>query len=55
MFRRLERFKEQLRKETISPDTVLESLQGWNAYAMHANTYKLRRAITNKTIELIQH
>jgi retron-type reverse transcriptase len=55
MLRRLERFKEQLHQETISPDKVLESLQGWNAYAMHANTYKLRRAITNKAIEIIQH
>lgn len=54
MLKRLERFKDLLRQETASPCELLESLQGWNAYAMHANTYKLRRNVTNKVIELIQ-
>ncbi|MEM4247006.1 MAG: reverse transcriptase domain-containing protein [Candidatus Woesearchaeota archaeon] len=55
MLRRLECFKEELRQQKTSPVKVIESLHGWNAYAMHANTYNLRRAITNKVIELIQH
>jgi len=29
----------------VDADKVLNSLQGWSAYAMHANTYKLRREL----------
>ncbi|MEK6863807.1 MAG: reverse transcriptase domain-containing protein [Nanoarchaeota archaeon] len=54
MQRRLELFKELCKEDRNNALVLLESLQGWNAYAKHANTYKTRRAITNKTIEIIR-
>lgn len=38
-------------KKDTGYDEVYESFQGWNAYAMHANTYKLRMYFTN----IIEH
>jgi retron-type reverse transcriptase len=55
MLGRLEDFKELCRYGKMEPWKLLESLQGWNAYAMHANTYKLRRAIMGKVISLVSH
>ena len=34
--------------EKIDKDKILESYQGWQAYAKWANTYKLRKEILNK-------
>lgn len=40
---------------TIESSMILERLQGWNAYAMHGNTYKLRQKlqqqVENKLIQ----
>ena len=54
MQRRLEMFKGLCKNDRSNIPGLLESLQGWNAYAMHANTYKIRRIIINKTIEIIK-
>jgi RNA-directed DNA polymerase len=52
--RRLEDFGIALKEGKIEPSMILESIRGWNAYATHANTYKLRRYIMSKAIELVQ-
>ncbi|HII16235.1 MAG TPA: hypothetical protein HA362_08085 [Nanoarchaeota archaeon] len=51
---RLEAFKELCTKDRNNACALLESIQGWNAYAVHANSYKLRRVITNRAIEIIK-
>ena len=43
---RIESFTELYRKELITKDEIYASLEGWEAYSMHANTYSLRRKIT---------
>ncbi len=35
-------------------DKLVNSLNGWFGYAVHANTYKLRRKVLNEVIKLIQ-
>jgi len=44
MFLKVERYK----NEEISKEKLLESFQGWNAYAKWANTLKLRRGVVRK-------
>lgn len=39
---------EQYKKEELTLNNILRSFQGWQAYAKWANTYKLRRIITEK-------
>jgi RNA-directed DNA polymerase len=34
--------------EKISKDEIIESFQGWNAYAKWANSYKLRKGVVRK-------
>ncbi|HLC66731.1 MAG TPA: reverse transcriptase domain-containing protein [Candidatus Nanoarchaeia archaeon] len=41
-------------REILAAD-ILECVQGWNAYAMHANTYRLRRSMRQRAIAIIQH
>lgn len=55
MLNRINRFKAFLAGKMIQRSEILESLQGWNAYAMHANTYTLRKKITGKVMALIQN
>ncbi|MBI2144873.1 RNA-directed DNA polymerase [Candidatus Woesearchaeota archaeon] len=52
--RRLDNFATLLKEGKAEPAAVLESLRGWNAYATHASTYKLRRVLTSKVVALIQ-
>ena len=33
----------------LSSSDVLQRLQSWNAYAMHANTYQLRQTLRQET------
>ena len=47
-------FKEICKEDRNNIPVLLESMQGWNAYAKHANTFKIRRAITKKAIEIIK-
>ncbi|MDD4877564.1 MAG: reverse transcriptase domain-containing protein [Candidatus Nanoarchaeia archaeon] len=54
MQRRLEMFKQLCKEDRSNTLDLLESMQGWNAYAKHANTFKIRRTITNKSIEIIK-
>lgn len=54
MQNRLERFKQLCDEDRSNAPILLASIQGWNAYAMHANTRKLRRKITDKAIEIIR-
>lgn len=55
MLRRIESFRVLLQNGAIEAAAIIESLQGWNAYAMHANTYKLRRELMNKVIGMVRH
>ncbi len=52
--RRLEDFRTLLKEGKVEPNIILESIRGWNAYATHASTYKLRRFLMSKAVELIQ-
>jgi len=38
----------EYKNEQISKEKMLESFQGWNAYALWADSYKLRRCIVKK-------
>ena len=38
-------------KEKVSKEQILESFQGWQAYAKWANTYKLRTELSKNLIE----
>jgi len=40
--------KVNYKKEELSKEKLLESFQGWNAYAMWANSLKLRKRIVKK-------
>jgi len=39
---------EDYKEGKISKEKLLESFQGWNAYAKWANSYKLRRSVVVK-------
>ena len=39
---------EEYKQEDISKEKLLGSFQGWNAYAMWANSYKLRKRIVSR-------
>ncbi|MDI6737195.1 MAG: reverse transcriptase/maturase family protein [Nanoarchaeota archaeon] len=54
MQRKIEVFEELCKSDKDNIPGLLEFLQGWNAYAVHANTHKLRKRITNKSIEIIK-
>ncbi len=54
MQRKIVIFGKLCREDRANAIHLMDSLQGWKAYAAHANTYKLRRAITNKAIEVIK-
>jgi hypothetical protein len=41
MFAKVKKYK----SGEISKENLLESFQGWNAYAKWANSYKLRRRV----------
>lgn len=44
MFSKIEGYKQ----DKITKEKILESFQGWNAYAKWANSYKLRRGVVRK-------
>ncbi len=46
IYRRISELLDNYKMKTINCQDVLDVLQGWNAYAMHANTYHLRQRIT---------
>lgn len=48
VWNRLEKFKKKYDKGEISRAEVLQSLEGWLAYAKFANTYKFRKRIVAK-------
>ena len=51
MQRKLDSYKREYDMTLIDYDKIFEFLQGWCAYAKHANTYKLRNNLSKK-IEL---
>ena len=53
MLRRIESFKQYY--DGKNGLEIMESLHGWTAYSMHANTYKLCRIVTNQMIDIIKH
>ncbi|MBI5060721.1 MAG: hypothetical protein HZB67_00225 [Candidatus Aenigmarchaeota archaeon] len=46
--RKIEKFVEMYIAGTISRNEINKKIDGWNAYAMHGNTYNLRRTIMKK-------
>lgn len=46
--RRLQNFEKLYRKHKISSEKILESVEGWFAYAKTGNTFKLRSAIIER-------
>jgi hypothetical protein len=46
--RNLEKLCENYKAGLIVGEDVLESVQGWFGYAMHGNSYKLRRRLAGK-------
>ena len=48
MENRIEHFTEMYKDGIIEKAEIFESMEGWHAYAMHANTYKLRRVMMKK-------
>lgn len=42
---KLERMERLCKEEKISPDDITKSVDGWSAYAMWGDTYKLRQQI----------
>jgi len=55
MEKKLEWSKTLLKEGKMTVGEILEIVQGWNAYAMHADTYTLRRRMMNATLAIIQH
>lgn len=53
MLRRFEQFKRDYKQDLITADEILESMQGWIAYASTANTYKLRQKIMKHVDEVL--
>jgi len=51
--RRLENFIELHSKGEISDAEIEESVDGWLGYAMHGNTYRLRKTVIKKINNLI--
>ena len=45
---RVRDFVESHANGTLDKETIFASMEGWNAYAMHANTYKFRKHIMKK-------
>jgi retron-type reverse transcriptase len=48
MNHRIENFIDLYKKGIIDKDEIYECVEGWFAYAMHANTYNLRKRIMKK-------
>jgi retron-type reverse transcriptase len=52
---RLEYFQRLYKDGILEKPDILVSLEGWSAYAIHANTYKLRKQMTRKLKKKLQH
>lgn len=50
---RIKQFKEKYEQGSIYEETILESLEGWGAYAMHADTYNLRNKLIKQAEEFL--
>ena len=48
MQRKLDSYKREYDMTLIDYDKIFEFLQGWCAYAKHANTYKLRDNLSKR-------
>lgn len=51
---RLQHFIELYANGMMEKENIFESVEGWNAYAMHGNTYKFRRSMTKKLVRCLQ-
>ena len=52
IWKRLGRFKQKYEKGEISREEIVQSLEGWLAYAKFADTYKLRKNVVARFNEL---
>ena len=51
---RLKEYLKSYEKGLLSASDILETLQGWSAYAMQGNTYNLRKRLFNKIEDNLQ-
>lgn len=49
--RKLAELKKKLAFGLITEEDLTESIKGWTGYAMHGNTYKLRKGLFSKTVK----
>ena len=54
IWKRLNRFKQKYNEGKISKEEIMQSVEGWLAYAEFANTYKLRNNVVAKFNELFR-
>ena len=52
--KRIEKFREKLRKGEITEEKIISSFAGWEGYAKMANTFKLRKILKSKLREVLQ-
>jgi len=52
--KRIEHFTEMYKDSLMTKDDIFHYLSGWNAYAMHASTYKFRRAMMKNLRKSLQ-
>jgi hypothetical protein len=52
IWKRLQRFKEKFERSELGREEVVQSLEGWLAYAEFANTYDLRKSVVARFNEL---
>lgn len=55
IYNRLKEMLKLYKSKSIDQEDIQKTLQGWNAYAMQGNTYKLRKKLTMKIIQEITH
>lgn len=53
IWKRIEIFKEKYDKREITQEYVVRSMHGWLAYAKFANTYKFRKRVHYKLMEIL--
>ncbi|MBI2564832.1 group II intron reverse transcriptase domain-containing protein [Candidatus Woesearchaeota archaeon] len=51
---KLKQMLNQYKNQNTNPYKILELLQSWNAYAMHGNTYQLRKKLQQQTEQELQ-
>lgn len=53
--RRIDHFIELYKDGIVDKNEIFERVEGWNAYAMHANTYKFRKRLMKNMEKSLKH